>query len=94
MATFVRGLLDTMPLSSLTQRKVREKYREKFNKTALNTEQCQLLRQVVLEVASSELTKEAQKKEAPKVAQPTPPAKQVQDPTVSGRLSARLFFRT
>ena len=39
MATFVRGLLDTMPLSSLTQRKVREKYREKFNKTTLNTEQ-------------------------------------------------------
>ena len=88
MATFVRGLLDTMPLSSLTQRKVREKYREKFNKTALNTEQCQLLRQVVLEVASSELTKEAQKKEAPKAA---PPAKQVQDPTVSGRLSAKPF---
>ena len=91
MATFVRGLLDTMPLSSLTQRKVREKYREKFNKTALNTEQCQLLRQVVLEVASSELTKEAQKKEAPKAA--APPAKQVQDPTVSGRLSARFFLK-
>ena len=48
-----------------------------------------MLRQVVLEVASSELTKEAQKKEAPKVvtpaAAPTPPAPtKIQDPTVSG----------
>ena len=54
---------------------------------------CQTLRQVVLEVASSELTKEAQKKDAPKVvtpaataANPTPPVAptKIQDPTVSG----------
>ena len=38
-------------------------YREKFNKSALNTEQSQVLRNVVLEVASSELSKEASRKE-------------------------------
>ena len=77
------------PLLPNPGKKVREKYREKFNKNSLNTEQCQLLRQVVLEVASSELTKEAQKKEPAKGATPTPPptgvtSPKVQDPTVSG----------
>ena len=52
MIVFVRGLLEKMPLSSLTQRRVREKYRETYNKTSLDAEQCQLLRNVVLEVSS------------------------------------------
>ena len=58
MANFVRGLLEKMPLSSLKQRNVREKYREKYNKTPMNTNQTQMLREVVLEVAKAELSKE------------------------------------
>jgi len=88
MVSFVRGLLDTMPLSSLTQRKVREKYREKYNKTPLNTEQSQLLRNVVLEVASSELSKEAQQKKPSTPTNQNPPKNDKdQDPTVSSTVS-------
>ena len=80
MIIFVRGLLEKMPLSSLTQRRVREKYRESFNKTTLDAEQCQLLRNVVLEVASSELSKDAKSKNTKKEATAAP----VQVPHVSG----------
>ena len=62
MANFVRGLLEKMPLSSLKQRNVREKYREKYNKTPMNTNQTQMLREVVLEVAQAELSKEKERK--------------------------------
>ena len=62
MANFVRGLLEKIPLSSLKQRNVREKYREKYNKTPMNTNQTQMLREVVLEVAQAELSKEKERK--------------------------------
>ena len=62
MANFVRGLLEKIPLSSLKQRNVREKYREKYSKTPMNTNQTQMLREVVLEVAQAELSKEKERK--------------------------------
>ena len=56
MEDFVRGLLKTMPLSSLTQRIVREKYRSQYKKEKpLSGKQSEMLRNVVVEVARAEL---------------------------------------
>lgn len=78
MEDFVRGLLKTMPLSSLTQRIVREKYRAQYKKEKpLSGKQSEMLRNVVVEVARAELNKEGSNSTKSK-------EQQVQDPTVSG----------
>ena len=65
MINFVQGLLETMPLSSWKNREIRQKYCEKYNKK-LTMEQSQLLRNVVLEVASSELARVKEQNESSK----------------------------
>ena len=65
MINFVQGLLDTMPLgcsplSNWKNHEIRQEYCKKYNKTSLTTEQSQLLRNVVQDVAeaaSSEIQK-------------------------------------
>lgn len=66
MINFVQGLLDTMPLgcsplSTWKNQEIRQEYCKTYNKTSLTTEQSQLLRNVVQEVAelaaSSEIAK-------------------------------------
>merc|ERR1712193_581784 len=71
MEQFVRNLLKTMPLSSLTQRIVRDRYKSEFKKDQqLTPKQSDVLRSVVVDVAKAEMNREnkAPKKPAPSAA--------------------------
>lgn len=75
MVSFVRGLLQTMQLSSLTQRIVRDRYKQQCKKDQpLTPKQSDLLRAVVVDVAKAEMSREPVK---------APVAKAVQDPIVN-----------
>ncbi|CBY42755.1 unnamed protein product, partial [Oikopleura dioica] len=77
MEQFVRNLLKTMPLSSLTQRIVRDRYKSEFKKDQqLTPKQSDVLRSVVVDVAKAEMNREAKAPKKPAATSETAPIAQ------------------